>query len=160
MIKPKVKTRVNDGLLVALKGNMKQARGAYTTVGVHSGAGNYPDGTPVAMVAIYNEFGTGSIPERSFMRSTVNENMPNIKKWTGEVMAHVQAGQWTVAKAMNALGLRMQIQVQNKIKSNVPPPNAPETVARKAGRGVAPSTLIDTTLLLRSIGYEVQVPNA
>ena len=31
----------------------------------------YPDGTPVTNVAVWNEFGTGSIPERPFFRQAL-----------------------------------------------------------------------------------------
>ena len=40
-----------------------------------SSAGNpYPDGTPVAAVAAFNEFGTDRIPPRPFMRQTIAKN--------------------------------------------------------------------------------------
>lgn len=129
---------------------------AYVTVGVHEDAGSYPGGSPtVAEVALWNEFGTRYIPERSFLRSTIDENSALIDRWREEAISKIIAGKWSVEKALEALGFRVQVLVQNKIRSNVPPPNAPATVAQKAKYGVPPQTLINTGLMLRSVAYRV-----
>ena len=49
---------------------------ASVRVGVLENA-TYPDGTPVAMVAFWNEYGTKTSPVRAFFRTTVSEQKKN-----------------------------------------------------------------------------------
>ncbi len=157
MIRAKVTIeRKNQKAVEKFAKSMKTGFGkSYVTVGVHEDAGSYPDGTPVAEVAIYNEFGTENAPERSFMRSTMKETQQRRKEWTRQALQKVIQGKIGETKALEMIGMRMQVAVQNKIKSNVPPPNAPSTRASKDRRGVAQRTLIDSGLMLRSITYKV-----
>lgn len=172
MIKPTV--TITDPGEKDAKALLKRMRGfndAYVTIGVHSDAGNYTKGSPpptVVEVALWQEFGTETIPERSFIRSTVDENAQLINGWIDEVTQKIVFSDWDVKKALSAIGKRIKILIQNKIKSNVPPeygsgkgPNSPSTIeaaqnAKKA-RGFAPVTLIETGLLLRSIQYKVHL---
>ena len=131
--------------------------GAYVSVGFHEGAGQYEDGQDVIEVALWNEFGTRNIPERSFIRSAITDSHTEINKWRLEAMDKVMTQGWSIERALEMLGFRIQVLIQNKIKSNVPPPNAPSTVAQKQSDGVAPNTLIHTGLMLRSVGYKVVV---
>lgn len=152
------KVQIKDSGKFWFKKLAKQLEGfdhAYVTIGVHEDAGQYPDGTMVAEVALWNEFGTRFIPERSFIRSAIDENQGLINAWREEAISKIIAGKWTVEKALDALGFRIQVLVQNKIRSNVPPPNAPATVAHKTKEGVPQRTLMETELLLRSIKYKV-----
>ncbi len=156
MIKVSTTTSVKGQELVRqFLDRIKRGSDAYVSVGVHEGAGSYPDGQSVVEVALWNEYGTRTIPERSFLRSTVDENIPLLNSWREEMIGKVLHEGWTVHKALEAIGFRLQVLIQNKIKSNVPPPNAPSTVAHKKAEGVAPDTLIETGLLLRSITFEV-----
>jgi hypothetical protein len=136
---------------------IKQIKKAYVTIGFHDGAGNYDDGTSVVVVALANEFGTDTNPERSFFRTAIDENLEKINKWREEMIDNIFENNWPVEKALSAIGLRIQILVQNKIKSNVPPPNAPSTDAAKTRKGVGHKTLIDSGLMLRSVTYKVHL---
>lgn len=130
--------------------------GAYVAIGVHEDAGTYGDGGPdVVEVALWNEFGTTNMPERSFIRSAIDDGMEQINQWREEFLTKMLTDGWTERKALEAMGFRIQTLIQNKIKSNVPPPLAESTVQAKMKDGVAPKTLIDTGLLLRSITYKV-----
>lgn len=140
-----------------LKKKFEKIGEAFVSIGVHEGAGQYEDGTSVVEVALWNEFGTRSIPERSFIRSTIDENESLIDSWRDEMLKKLISDDWTVEKALEAIGFRIQILIQNKIKSNVPPPNAPSTLKHKAREGTSGGTLIDSGLLLRSITYQVHV---
>ena len=142
----------------AMAKRLKQLKGAYVTIGVHEDAGQYTEGShppSVVEVALWNEFGTSNIPERSFLRSAIDGNESLINSWLKEVCQKITFGEITVEKGLEIIGYRTQVLIQNKIKSNVPPPNAPSTVAQKQRDGVAPNTLINTGLLLRSITYKV-----
>lgn len=140
--------------------SMAKIDGSYVGIGVYQEAGSYSEGNnppTVVEVALWNEFGTRSIPERSFIRSAVDDNMSKIDQWLGELRNAVLDGKMTERKALEALGFRIQVLIQNKIKSNVPPPNAASTVKTKEQKGSAHphDTLQDTDLLLRSITYRV-----
>lgn len=142
--------------------DIKYAATSYVTIGLHEEAGTYPpngDGisVTVAEVGLWNEFGTKNSPERSFMRSAIDEGQGQIEKWRMELMGKVMEGKMTLEQALNAMGFRIMTLIQNKIKSNVPPPNADSTLAAKKRHGVAPNTLIDTGLMLRSVTYKVVI---
>jgi hypothetical protein len=107
-------------------------------------------------VALWNEFGTRFAPERSFIRSALHENKSKINKWRGELIQNMVTKGWSMDKALTAMGLRIQFLIQNKIKSNVPPPLAASTARQKRRKGLAEVTLIDSGLLLRSIKFKVE----
>lgn len=136
---------------------LDQYKSAYVSVGVHEDAGHYESGVSVAEVALFNEFGTRSIPERSFLRSAVDENVARINGWREEAIMNILNKGWTVEKALDMIGTRVKFLIQNKIKSNVPPPNAESTLAQKKKEGVASNTLMWSQLMLRSVTYKVVI---
>ncbi|RZL29669.1 MAG: hypothetical protein EOP64_00255 [Sphingomonas sp.] len=156
IVRPKSKVKLTSKSLNELKGRLERAN-AYVTVGIHPGAGTYKDGEDVVMVGLINEFGTSKIPERSFLRSAVRDNAALIDSWRVELLRKIISGSMSVETALEAMGVRVQILIQNRIKSDIQPANAPSTVAQKLADGVAPRTLIHTGLLLRSISYQVHV---
>ena len=167
LIHSKIQTKVVKDDTPKLKAALKKANGSYVTIGIHEDAGEYEDGTSVVSVALWNEFGTQNIPERSFFRSTLEENESKINAWREEAIKNITEKNWPASKALEMIGLRVQILIQNKIKSNVPPPNAPSTIKAKQASGVAPKsgfkkgfegrtgTLINSGLMLRSVTYRV-----
>lgn len=109
-------------------------------------------GSDLVTYAAANEFGTERIPERSFLRATVdNERV----KYTGllEQAADRLLDGDTPAAAFGILGMVAVGDVQRRIRNRVPPPNAPLTIAKK-GSDVP---LIDTGRLRQSIDYVVEV---
>lgn len=137
---------------------MHDIENAYVSIGVHEDAGSYtgPGKQPtVVEVALWTEFGTKHMPERSWLRSAVDENMGQIDRWREEILEQIWEEKITVAQGLEMIGYRMQALIQNKIKSNVPPPNAPSTLAEKRRDGVGDSTLIHTGLLMRSVTFKV-----
>lgn len=144
---------------------VKFAKNSYVTIGVHQEAGQYKfSGTEktgssppptVVEVALWNEYGTSTSPERSFLRSAIDENASLINQWRFEMIDKILNKGWTVEKALTAIGFRIQVLIQNKIKSNVPPPNEPGTKAQKKRDGVGDATLIWSGLMLRSITFKV-----
>lgn len=167
LIKSRAKTVVKgQEKMDALRKVLSQYKEAYVTVGIHSDAGKYTDGTnppEVYEVALWNEFGTADVPERSWFRSTLNENESKINQWREEMIDNILFKNWTIQKALDAIGIRLVILFQNKIKSNVPPEygtgkhgNSSEVIAqRQAAKaketGGNINTLINTGLMLRSV---------
>ncbi len=116
----------------------------------------YEDGTPVAAVALWNEYGTKKqfpgdagayhVPPRPFLRNTVRRYAKN---WSRSFAYHMRNGK-TAAEAAQIVGALMVKHVQLTIGAGVPPPNAPATVAAKGGS----ETLIDQGVLISSIVWE------
>jgi hypothetical protein len=132
----------------------KLGSGAEVEVGFMSDA-TYQDGTSVALngtsvalVAALNEFGTSKAPPRPFFRNAIAANSD---KWPVNVATALKANGYDPAKALDLVGQEIQEEIQDSIRSNTPPPNAPSTVARK-GRD---KTLIDTGFMLDSVTHRV-----
>ena len=134
--------------------SMGATRSAKVYVGVRQGK-TTEDGQSLALVAAANEFGTadGRIPERSFLRSTVEENRRRYGDILRDSVIKVAVlGVSTVDRELNRLGARAAGDVQEKIRSIDTPPNAPSTIARKG----TDNPLIETGRLRQSIDWEVE----
>ncbi len=157
MIRPTVTFKVKgDRAYKDLLKRAQELKKGFVTVGVHEGAGEYASGVSVVEVALWNEFGTETAPERSFIRSTLAGSESLINQWRIELLGKVVDGTMTAAKALEALGFRLRELIKNKINSNIPPPNAESTASSKRAKGLAARTLVETTLLLRSIEFRVK----
>ena len=119
---------------------------ASVRVGVLENA-TYPDGTPVAMVAFWNEYGTRTSPVRAFFRTTVSENKKN---WVLSVQNLMKMHN-DPKQVMGLIGVHMQEQIVQSINTWSDPPNAPYTIAKKG----FDKPLVETGLLMRSIKSEV-----
>ena len=133
----------------------------------------------VGDAAVNTEFGTKKAPARSWLRSTADEKRHHWDEFMASRMADVIDLKLSPAQALGLMGLRMVSDIQKKIRSNVPPPNAPSTIMRKLGKlsgatktrlrsaakfaggmqsitdSGAVKTLIDTGQMLQSVNYAV-----
>lgn len=107
----------------------------------------YPDGTPVAMVAFWNEYGTRTSPVRAFFRTTVSENKKN---WVLSVQNLMKIHN-DPKQVMGLIGVHMQEQIVQSINTWSDPPNSAYTIAKKG----FDKPLVETGLLMRSIKSEV-----
>jgi hypothetical protein len=124
-------------------------------VGVRSGAGESADGTPLVLIAAVNEFGSsdGHVPERSFLRSTVDENRAAYMKLLERAAGRaVDKGRSAMRRELELVGAKVASDVQRKIVALKDPPNAPSTIAAKGSS----SPLVDTGRLRQSIDFEVR----
>ena len=119
---------------------------ASVRVGVLENA-TYPDGTPVAMVAFWNEYGTRTSPVRAFFRTTVSENKKN---WVLSVQNLMKIHN-DPKRVMGLIGVHMQEQIVQSINTWSDPPNSAYTIAKKGSS----KPLIETGVLMRSIKSEV-----
>lgn len=92
------------------------------------------------------------IPERSFLRSTIDNKGKDFYKF-----AEKQMDKWLQSNSdpepmLNALGLQFRGYVQKNIRDLSSPPNAPLTVALKGSN----SPLTDTGSLVSSIEHEIK----
>lgn len=106
---------------------------------------------PLAVIAAIHEFGLGDMPQRSFLRSAYDENLPVINKMIQRVANGAVFGLGTNA-ALNQLGNVVQGMVQRKIVDGPFVPNSPATIKRKKSS----KPLIDTGHLRQSIRYVIE----
>lgn len=119
---------------------------ASVRVGVLENA-TYTDGTPVAMVAFWNEYGTKTSPVRAFFRTTVSDQKKN---WVLSVQNLMKMHD-DPKKVMGLIGEHMRGQIVQSINTWTDPPNAPYTVAMKGFN----KPLVDQGIMMRSISFEV-----
>lgn len=131
---------------------LKQALKAIqkTKVQVGFDGATYPDGTPVATVALTLEHGTSTIPARPFMQQTIDRNRGKINKLVQDIGAAACRGEST-STALRNLQEGLQSAFQTEITSGAFAPNAASTVSRKGSS----TPLVDTGLLSSSIKVTV-----
>ena len=143
-----------------IKKSIDQMKHCYTTVGVHEDAGEQA-GTPLAVIAsvheygaeIKNGFGKGihiTIPERSFMRSWVAENGPDIGHYKERLINQVMEGKLSVIIALARLGEYAVSGIKRKIVNGPFTPLKPATIAKKGSS----KPLIDTGQMIGSITHK------
>lgn len=116
------------------------------------GAEMTDDGITLAGYAAANEFGTDTIPERSFMRSTVAENERRYVDELVEAARSVVVDRVDIEVAFGLVGSGAAADVQDKIRDLRDPPNAPMTLARKYP---GDNPLIDTGRMRQAISFGV-----
>ena len=138
--------RSGQGLANYLKKLAPESTGAHVKVGVLENS-KYPDGTPVPLVAFWNEYGTRTAPPRPFFRDTIEQNKKN---WSDMTLRGIGRG-LPVTEILGLVGLQMQTDIQTAIMTWENPPNSAATIAIK---GIN-SPLRQTMLLYDSIKSEV-----
>lgn len=158
------------GALDDLKGEIS------VLVGVPEASKEYKDGANQVLIASVQEFGSsdGRIPERSFLRSTVDEKSSEYSALLTKLVGRVVDGKITPNQALDRLGLKVESDVKRKIVAIQEPPNAASTIRqkkKKAGKKVkniklvtgadgteseTGNPLIDTGQLRQSITYEIR----
>ena len=113
------------------------------------GGATYPDGTSVAQVAFWNEFGTTRIPPRPFFRTMIGNESPGWAVMMGKAAKHYDYNGPTVLQFM---GVKISEQLQQSIAGWQVPPNSPVTVALKGFN----KPLIDTGQMQSSVDFEVE----
>lgn len=104
-------------------------------------------------VAFLHEFGApaAKIPQRSFIRATVDKHAAEIRDLQVKLATTVLAGKMTVETAAGLLGAKVAAWCQNAISDGIPPALAPATIARKKSS----KPLVDTGQLKSSITWQV-----
>lgn len=134
---------------------VKQSK-PYVKIGILEAAGIHRDSVQtVAGIGAVHEYGSddGRIPERSFIRSTMDQNQENLVKLSHRKKDEIIFQKKPVAKALGEMGAIIQGLIQKKIADTDAdwPELAEETIARKKSS----KPLIDTGQLRQSIRYQV-----
>lgn len=141
---------VRDNGAKKLLEQVASMRNAFVEVGVLGADADHGEGLTVGDVATFHEFGTDTIPERSFIRGYVDETKDKQQEIARKATAAVVKGQ-PIATVLNIVGLTHVAGMQERIANQIDPPLAEETIKRK-GSSVP---LIDTGQLRSSIVHRV-----
>lgn len=125
----------------------------------------YEDGTPVAYVAVIQEYGSAAqgIPPRPFMRTTIAEKTPEWQEIARRSAAAMLKGAMTGEQALELIGLKAAGDIRNTISKLTTPELKPTTVAArlrarvdKQTVGLLTKPLVDTGTLLNSVTNTVE----
>lgn len=137
-----------DGVSKALEEIARKMGGGKVAVGFMEGA-TYPDGTPVAAVAFWNEYGGPGRPPRPFFRQMIAKESPT---WAPKMAKLAKATDYDGPKVLALMGEDIKGALQQSINDFTTPALAESTVESK---GFA-KPLIDTSHMLNSVAYEVE----
>jgi hypothetical protein len=96
----------------------------YVDVGFMEGA-TYPNGTPVAMVAYWNEFGKTKQPPRPFFRKMITENQ---KKWPNQIANLLRVTNYDGNKVLGLMGEEISADLIESIRNLNEPALSPITL--------------------------------
>ena len=112
----------------------------------------YDDNTPVAAVARWNEFGTGNIPSRPFMRPVLHSQKQTILENLRHQYQMAIRNNQNTTKVLHLIGEDVRWRIQSQILATTTPPNAPSTIKAKGFN----KPLYDTGFMLNSVNYQVE----
>lgn len=149
------------GAMALLKRAAALANHTRLSVGIPADAPAYPDGTPVQVVAAAHEFGTSTVPQRSFIRGWYDQRTPMEHMALLLRAAHFairEGGLRGKVDAFESIGALFVKEIRERIDRHIPPPLQDETVRRKAAGGSStPMTpLVETGHLKECIKSEVE----
>ena len=123
---------------------------AQGTLKVGFQGGSYPDGTPVAAVAFWNEFGVPSRGQkpRPFFRRMISKESPH---WGAKAAQLARAYNFNGERVLNALGEDIEGALKESIATLINPELRPSTVKAKGSN----KPLVDTGQMIRSPTYRV-----
>ncbi|MCP4967428.1 MAG: hypothetical protein GY926_19620 [bacterium] len=127
---------------------------AHVFVGLQGAAATETiDGATIVEIGAAHEFGTTRVPERSWLRSTMDDQQNAIVKKIADELAAVADGRRTAIAALKRLGLFAVELIRKKIRSRIAPPLSSATIAAKGST----VPLIDTGRMMQSITYVVKL---
>lgn len=137
----------SDGVMKALEAIAQRMGGGEVAVGFMEGA-TYPDGTPVAAVAYWNEFGSVGQPARPFFRQMIAAESPT---WPDKMAKLAKGTNYDGPRVLALMGEDIKGALQQSINDFTTPALAESTIEAK---GFA-KPLIDTSHMRNSIAIEV-----
>lgn len=113
-------------------------------------------------LGVIHEFGTATVPARPFISAAFRRHRAEYQELLRRLGAGVYSGKMDYPRALGIVGQKMAADMKNYVTAGpqIPPPNAPATLARKQAKGQTnagggPRTLVDTGAMVGSITYEV-----
>jgi hypothetical protein len=142
--------------------SIKKAAGkSFTKVGFPAEAtpkGSGPAKTMLEQVQIaaVHEFGAPKrhVPERSFLRTTYDENREKLNKLSDVELDRISKGESTAEQSLSQMGEWLAAKMKNKIRNRIPPELSPDTIKAKTVDGKTGDVpLIDTAQMIQSITH-------
>lgn len=173
---------VSENVNRVLKEIARKMGGGQVRIGFLEGA-TYPDGTPVAAVAFWDEFGHGGqfpSPPRSFFRTMIAKESPG---WPAKMAALAKSTNFDGAKVLHIMGEDISGALKESIIDTNEPPLSPTTLVlrkrfwsnpgaitasdvidaqraaatgQEGASGTQAKPLVWTGHLLDSVGFEVK----
>jgi hypothetical protein len=103
-------------------------------------------------LATVHEFGTATVPERSFIRSTYEAHRDEMVLLMARLVPALYAQKITVQQLLGLVGAKFAAEIKNTIRASIPPPLSPVTIAEKGSS----LPLVDTGQLINSISWVVE----
>jgi hypothetical protein len=151
MLKTSVRMTYRDTGWKRFRAMVEKARGQHTiTLGIHGDAGGHDSGMSVVEIAMLHEFGSGHIPQRSFVRAWVEDNREKIDRAFAAMGK--QLTKRPAEQLLEQLGSLFKASMQARISAGIAPELAKSTSDRKGST----TPLIDTGVLKASINYKVE----
>lgn len=149
--------KINDAKWRGILARVSAMKRPTVRVGVMGDAGD-EKGVSLAEIAAFHEFGTSTIPERSFLRSTFyGHGADGLAKMCAKLSKAIIEGTMDETRALGLLGLWAVSEVRKTIRARIAPELAPETIRRKTVDGKAGDVpLIDDGQLINSITWIVE----
>lgn len=157
---PKTSTKRSKGFEVKIVDNGLQAFFARVTGSPDvSGEVGVLDGdAETVKIARIHELGLGNMPQRSFLRRTMELFKDRYAALGAKAYGMFLDGKWTIEQAMNAVNAEVESDVKKTILRGIPPKLKPATIKAKQKKGMPrPKTaLYATGRLFSSIKHRVK----
>lgn len=141
-----------------LRAKLERAEKAHVKVGILANKGGNEkhdpeSGATVAQIAAWNEYGTKTIPERPFIRSTFANREGDLEKVVARLAGHFVEGRVSLSRALDTLGAWGANAIRRTVTSGpgMRPPNSPATIKAKGSA----RPLVDTGRMLGAVSWEV-----
>lgn len=108
-------------------------------------------------IAGFHEFGTNTIPQRSYLRATVDAEETRIKNLQRKIARGIIKRRITEEKGLALIGEFLVGKMQKRIQGGIPPKLKPATIRRKTVQGKKGTTpVIDTGQVVQSITWAIE----
>jgi len=148
-----------------------QDAAVYVGIRQENGDKGHTPGEPatIATIATVHEFGSEHVPERSFLRSTVDENEKRYSEALSVGILAVASGETSAKKALEVVGAMAARDVKMGIRRGTHSEWRPlsekylkrkttsKYTGRTKGKGTKSTILIDTGRMVNSIDYQVSI---
>lgn len=112
----------------------------------------YPNGASVLDVAIWNNYGTDTIPRRAFMENASKDLIKLVKEKRKEHQPLINEGKMDPMKSGKILGLLAIVVVRESIRNGTYVPNSPMTIRAKGSS----KPLIDTGAMMQHVDSDTR----
>ena len=149
-----VTTKTIDRGYKQIVASMREAKGSFVDIGLFGGDRN-KEGTEIVTYGAANEFGVPSknIPERSFIRHTVDKGRRSIDNRIEGLAKDIIDRRRSVKDALDVLGEDVRTRIVDRISTIRTPPLSPKTIERKKSS----KPLIDTGAMREAIRHKVTI---